>query len=95
MTELIENTDIDWQLIIDFESEMCCEAGSIDNGLDDCDKPVEWKVITKCCHGSVLICNDHKVFDEKRLDARSNLIMHCVFCKTYVRAGEACYYEKV
>ncbi len=93
MTEVIENTDIDWHLIIDFESDMCCEAGKVK--LPDCSKPVEWKLVTRCCAGSLLICDSHKVENIKFYERYSETLIKCRFCGNNRPALNHVYYEKV
>lgn len=74
MTAIIEDTDIDWMTILDFESDMACE------GKDECDKPVEWKMTNTCCNASFLICTPCKVDFDEWLEAAKDVEIECTPC---------------
>lgn len=50
MTQIIE--EVDWATLIDFESDVVCEA------IIECNKSAVWRIRLSCCGYSHLLCDN-------------------------------------
>jgi hypothetical protein len=63
MTQIIEETDLDWLTLIDYEAEVPCESTL------NCSQTAVWKCRTACCGTVFLMCDKCVIDLEKFLDA--------------------------
>lgn len=82
MTEVISDQDTDWALLFDFESEVCCD-------VETCDDGAEWKLVMKCCAKNYFTCTPH-LQAEKDMLANSSVVPYfCNACHAPADIGKS------
>lgn len=77
MTVTHEETDIDWDLLFDFDPEVTC----VGVGGKECPNKAEWRMIFSCCDEVLLICTAHKKSGEEYINKKRSMGMNLLHTK--------------